>query len=95
MNNRAKTLAINIARYLSEWMDDESLNVPVRVSKKAIESYGVSFDRPNDSLAVAAVRHIIDIVSPWNRQSICAVLEEQCCFTEIEANRYFEATYDV
>ncbi|MDR2090587.1 MAG: hypothetical protein LBP62_02915 [Clostridiales bacterium] len=93
MGRREKNLAVNIMQHLSCRQEDESLNVPIAVSREAIESYGVSFDIPNDDLVISAIRHLIYIINPWNRLDICTVLAEQCGFTKAEAKRYFNEIY--
>lgn len=93
-STREQELVIAIADFLSDWVEEEegeewTRNIPFDASIRFVESYGVKFHEPCDSLVVNAIRHYMDIVNPWVRESVPDILQEMCNFTEDESKKYF------
>lgn len=91
---REQELVIAIADFLSDWVEEDegeewTRNAPFDASIRITESYGVKFNDSCDALVVNAIRHYIDIVNPWNRETVPDILEEMCGFTKDECEKYF------
>ena len=91
---REQELVISIADYLEDWVEEDdgkewSRNIPFDASIRFIESYGVDFYSPCDSLVVNAIRHYMDIVNPWVSEATPDILKEMCGFTKEECEKYF------
>ncbi|MDR3047156.1 MAG: hypothetical protein LBU51_06030 [Bacteroidales bacterium] len=93
-NERIVMLAKDIADYLSSWTDDENSIMSFDDSIQAIERYGVSFSQPDEKLVKASIRHLIDIINPWNKSAVLEILEECAIFTKDEANYYHNNLYE-
>jgi hypothetical protein len=93
---RQKELAINIADFLSDWLNDTDENTPFEESIETIESYGdnVSFDSPNEFLVKAAIRHLIYTMNLMNKATVPDTLVEIAGFTNEEATKYYNELYD-
>ncbi|MDR2839942.1 MAG: hypothetical protein LBV75_01555 [Paludibacter sp.] len=93
-DERKILLAKDIADYCSNWLEDKSLTHSYEENIKAIESYGISFEKPDDKLVKAAVRHLISVVNPWNRDVVPEILQDCLIFTKEEAIYYYENQYN-
>lgn len=62
--------------YLTDWTDTEEDCLTVEESITEIELYGVTFNKLNDDLVRASLRHFISIVNPWNTDAISELLNE-------------------
>ena len=90
---RQLQLVMEIANYLSEWVEvideeDKDRVMDIDESLKYIESYGVSLNNPCDELVSNAIRHLDDICNFWNKDAIPDVLIDVLGFTEEEVERY-------
>ncbi len=73
--SRAKELVDNIIYFLADWCEsDQDACCPVDESIAAIESYETNYEQPDDNLVFAAVRHLKDIVNPWNDDSLSEIM---------------------
>jgi hypothetical protein len=91
---RMTMLAKDIADYLSSWTDDENSIMSFDDSIQTIESYRVSFSQPDEKLVKASIRHLINIINPWNKSAVPEILEECTIFTTDEANYYYNNLYE-
>ena len=91
--DRRQILTALIVDFLTDWTDDLKSLQSVKTSIEAIESYGVKFDFPDGQLVRAAIRHLKDVVNPWNKESIPDVLHEMGFLVE-ESQHYWETLYD-
>lgn len=90
---RYKELAIKVADYLADWLDDSSRNIPFYQSIRDIESYGVSFGLPNKTLVRAAIRHLKYCINPWNNLSLFDLLQD-VGFSDSESRYYLKTLYE-
>jgi len=86
-------LVAGIVDYCSDWVEEEDgveepRTMPADESLSVIESYGVPLVTPNEYLVCNAIRHLLEIVNPWNKEDLWGILEEQCGFTPTEIERY-------
>ncbi|MCL2841613.1 MAG: hypothetical protein FWE05_12675 [Defluviitaleaceae bacterium] len=87
-----------IVDFCSDWVDEEdSCEAPrtmsVDDSLSIIDSYGVPLVTPNDYLVCNAIRHLKDVINPWNKGSLWDILTEQCGFTQEECDYYKSVDY--
>jgi hypothetical protein len=77
---------------LTDWTDDESSVLDLEESLGIIEGYGISYDNPCDELVTNAIRHLDDIINPWNKAAAIPEILEVIGFTEDEIKRYNTVT---
>jgi hypothetical protein len=88
--NRQQQLVLEIAKYLSDWLEEPEENVTSEEYIKIIESYGVGFENPSDELVINAIRHFRYVVNPWNKTALPEILMESVGFTKEECDKYFQ-----
>ena len=87
-HRRQLDLVIFVADFLSDWVEsDESACIDFVESLNIIESYGVKLTQPCDALGINAVRHLKDIVNPWNENALPDILQT-AGFTLAESEIY-------
>ena len=99
--NRELYLALELFDYMSG-MDDES-DDGIREElqdkeelRKAVESYedGLSFDRPNEQLVKACIRHTSYIIFGKTDYSWLPEILKDCCFMDDEIDYYLDKLYE-
>ena len=87
---REQELAVNIADYLTDWVEDDDESVrDFDDSVETIESYGVTFNSPCDELVTNAIRHFKYVVNPMNSATIPDTMMELFGMTEDECRKYW------
>jgi len=92
---RQQDLVLEIANYLTDWTNDETSVMSEEESIEIIESYGVKFDNPCDDLVVNAIKHLDNIINPWNKAAAIPEILEVIGFNEEEIKRYNHVTDSV
>ena len=88
--NRQQQLVLEIAKYMSDWLEEPEEIITPDEYIKIIESYGVGFENPCDELVINAIRHFKYVVNPWNNAALPDILMESVGFTNEECDKYLQ-----
>lgn len=78
-----------VAEFLSDWIDDDTDLMSIDENISCIESYGVKFVEPCNDLVINSLRHLKDVINPWNDMAMCDTLIECCILTVEECRQYY------
>lgn len=73
---RCHEIVTLVAQYLFDWFDEDDNCQDINEIIKSIELYGITLSEPCDALVINAVRHLKDVVNPWNNDTLPDILQD-------------------